>query len=102
MPRAFIPPQLRDLTQGLTEVEAPGVTVRQVVEALETRYPGIAARLCRDGELSPALQVSIDGTRFLAGADGGMLSILLAAPRSIRRWRTKTVIMFQQLSPWEI
>ena len=44
-------------------------TVRAVVAALEQRFPGIAARLCKEGELSPALQVSIDGTLSRRGLD---------------------------------
>jgi molybdopterin converting factor small subunit len=69
MPRVFIPVQLRDLTSGDGEVEASGETVRAVVADLEARFPGIAARLCKDGELSPALQVSIDGTLSRRGLD---------------------------------
>jgi sulfur-carrier protein len=60
MARVFIPPQLRDLTGGAAQVEAAGETVREVVDALEAQFPGLRARLCRDGELAPALQVSVD------------------------------------------
>ncbi len=60
MARVFIPPQLRDLTSGAGEVSADGGTVREVIDALEMRFPGIRERLCRDGELAPALQVSVD------------------------------------------
>ena len=60
MARVFIPPQLRDLTSGAGEVSADGATVREVVEALEVQFPGLRARLCRDDELAPALQVSVD------------------------------------------
>lgn len=69
MPRVFIPPQLRDMTGGLAEVEAAGVSVREIVAALDQRFPGIAQRLCQQGELSPALQVSIDGTLSRRGLD---------------------------------
>ena len=60
MAKVFIPPQLRDLTGGAGEVSADGATVREVVEALETQFPGLRSRLCRDGELAPALQISVD------------------------------------------
>ena len=60
MAQVFIPPQLRDLTRGAARVQAAGPTVREVIAALEIAYPGIAARLCPNGELNPALQVSID------------------------------------------
>jgi molybdopterin synthase sulfur carrier subunit len=62
MPRVFIPAQLRDVTGGLAEVEAEGATVRELIAALEGRFPGIQGRLCSGDDLSPALQVSIDGT----------------------------------------
>lgn len=61
MATAFIPHQLRDLTAGQAQLEVPAGTVREAVEALEQAFPGIKARLCRDDELSPALQVTVDG-----------------------------------------
>jgi molybdopterin synthase sulfur carrier subunit len=69
MPRVFIPAQLRDLTGGQPEIEVAGSTVRQVVEKLDQQFPGMRGRLCADGELSPALQVSIDGTFSRRGLD---------------------------------
>jgi molybdopterin synthase sulfur carrier subunit len=69
MPRVYIPPQLRELTGGIAEVEVGGTTVREVVTALDNRYAGIAGRLCQGGELSSALQVSIDGTLSRRGLD---------------------------------
>jgi sulfur-carrier protein len=69
MPRVFIPAQLRELTGGAAEIEVAGETVRAVVAALDARFPGIAERLCKEGELSPALQVSIDGTLSRRGLD---------------------------------
>jgi sulfur-carrier protein len=69
MPRVYIPPQLRELTGGTAEVEVDGGSVREVVAALDIRYAGIAGRLCQSGELSPALQVSIDGTLSRRGLD---------------------------------
>jgi molybdopterin synthase sulfur carrier subunit len=36
--------------------------LRQIVAALDDRYPGIAARLARDdGSLAPGIAVSVDG-----------------------------------------
>jgi sulfur-carrier protein len=69
MARVFIPAQLRDLTAGQAEIEVAGSTVRALVEALEKQYPGMSDRLCSGGELSPALQVSIDGTFSRRGLD---------------------------------
>ena len=69
MPRVFIPVQMRDLTDGQAELEIVGATVREVVIGLEQQFPGIAERLCKDGELSPVLQISIDGTLSRRGLD---------------------------------
>ena len=69
MPRVFIPAQLRDLTGAKAEVEIAGATVREVVSNLDGQFPGIAERLTSDGELAPALQVSIDGTLSRRGLD---------------------------------
>lgn len=69
MPTVFIPFQLRELTGGLAEVEAAGETVRGIVRALDARFPGTEARLCHGGELSPSLQVSIDGMLSRRGLD---------------------------------
>jgi molybdopterin converting factor small subunit len=69
MPRVFIPVQLRDLTGARAELEVAGVTVREIVAELERGCPGIAQRLCQQDELSPALQVSIDGTLSRRGLD---------------------------------
>ena len=35
-------------------------TVREVIEVLDLRFPGMKERLCKGEELSPSLQVSID------------------------------------------
>jgi molybdopterin synthase sulfur carrier subunit len=61
MARVHIQPQLRDLTDGKAEVDAPGATLREVITALDAAHPGIAARLVREGQLLPSLAVSIDG-----------------------------------------
>ena len=60
MPLVFIPAQLRGLTGGEAQIELPAGSVREVVEALEVRFPGIKERLCQRDELAPGLQLSID------------------------------------------
>ena len=55
----FIPPQLQRLT-GAAQVEIEGGTVREVVEQMEKRFPGVGERLFDNGQLSPALQLSVD------------------------------------------
>jgi len=60
MPVIFIPTQWRDLTGGVTRVEVEGGDVREAVEALELRFPGVKGRLCRGDSLAPGLQVCVD------------------------------------------
>ncbi len=62
MVTVFIPPLLRDAAEGLQEVEVAATTVRQVVAALDQRFPGIRDRLCAGDELRPGLAVAINGT----------------------------------------
>lgn len=61
MAKVFIPSQWRDLTGGLAEIEVAGNSLRQIVAALDDRFPGVAARLGDDGGLARGLAVSIDG-----------------------------------------
>ena len=67
MPTVFIPPPLRELTGGTAEIVVIGETVRQVVDALDRRFPGIQARLCRGDSLAPGIQVSIDSVMSTRG-----------------------------------
>lgn len=67
MPRAFIPPLLRPLTGGVSEVEVEGSNVRQVIAALDERFPGIRERLCEGDHLRPGLAVAVDGRMSSVG-----------------------------------
>jgi sulfur-carrier protein len=60
MATVFIPPLIRDLTGGQAKVSIPGESVREVIDELETRFPGIAARLCEDGRIRPGMSVFVD------------------------------------------
>ena len=60
MARVFIPAQMRDLTGGETEVEAPGNNLRQIIAALEEKFPGLSDRVLREGKIAPGLAISID------------------------------------------
>jgi molybdopterin synthase sulfur carrier subunit len=60
MPLVFIPAQLRGLTGGKAQIELAAGSVREMVEGLEARFPGIKERLCQGDELAPGLQLSID------------------------------------------
>ena len=61
MVRVFLPPLVRELTEGKDEVEAEGSNVRQVVASLEARFPGIRDRLCVGDDIKPGLAVAVDG-----------------------------------------
>lgn len=61
MATVWIPSLLRDLCGGDRVIEVPGRTVRQVIDALDARCPGMRDRLLADGELRPDLAVSVDG-----------------------------------------
>jgi sulfur-carrier protein len=60
MPVVWIPSQLRGLTGGQEKLSVPGLTVRQVVDELEQRFPGIKARLCDAQGLRPGIAVAVD------------------------------------------
>lgn len=51
---------MRDLTGGQETVTVAAATVRQVVDELERRYPGVKARLCDDDRLRPGVAVAVD------------------------------------------
>ena len=60
MATIFIPAQLRTLTAGIEQLEMDVHNVREVINLLEQKFPGIRDRLCQQDQLSPSLQVSID------------------------------------------
>ena len=61
MPHVAIPSLMRNLTAGEEQVTVPGTTVREVIDNLEHRYPGVKARLCEEGRIKPGIAVYIDG-----------------------------------------
>jgi molybdopterin synthase sulfur carrier subunit len=67
MPIVFIPTPWRDLTGGAAEIAVEGSTVREVVDALDGRFPGIKQRLCRGDSLAPGLHVSINDVMTTRG-----------------------------------
>ncbi len=60
MPHIFIPPSLRRHTGGQRSVEVAGDTVREVIDRLDERFPGIKTRLCEGDRLKPGLSVAVD------------------------------------------
>ena len=63
----WIPALVRDLTRGTAQVHVSGATLRQVIDNLECRYPGLKARLCQDDGLVPHVAAFVDGRRAWLG-----------------------------------
>ncbi len=61
MPVVGIPSLLRDLTNGERSVSVEGNTVREVIDNLEQRFPGLKERLCDGDQLRPSIAVVVDG-----------------------------------------
>lgn len=61
MPEIWIPALMRDLTAGEAVVKVPGKTIRQVIDNLDQRYPGIHDRLCEEDGLRPNITVMVNG-----------------------------------------
>ena len=61
MPHVAIPSLLRNLTDGEERVTLPGTTIREVIDNLEHRYPGMKARLCEDDRIKPGIAVYVNG-----------------------------------------
>jgi molybdopterin converting factor small subunit len=61
MPTVHIPSLLRGLTGGRDQVDVPGKTVREVIDALDRAYPGLRARLLDGNRLRANVAVAIDG-----------------------------------------
>ena len=60
MPLVFIPPLLKPLCEGESVVEVQAGNVRQVIDELESRFPGVRDRLCEGNDLKPGLTVAVD------------------------------------------
>ena len=77
-----LPALLRPLADGADVVEASGATLRAVIDDLDRRHPGLAARIIDAGAIRPDVMVAIDAdeVRDLDAAvpDGGEVHILPA------------------------
>ena len=80
-----IPPTLRPEVGGERQVTASGSTVRELLEDLIGRFPGLRTQLVEDDELAPFVNVYVEGedVRTLDGLDtpveNGSTVILLPA-----------------------
>jgi len=63
----WIPSLLRNLTGGASQIEVAGGTVREVIEQLEARHPGIKERLVADDRLRPNVALVINGENSKLG-----------------------------------
>jgi molybdopterin synthase sulfur carrier subunit len=67
-----IPTPLRRVTDGQDKVDTEGETLKQIIDSMESQYPGIKERLCDgDGNLRNFVNVYVNGedVRFLDGVD---------------------------------
>ncbi len=65
-----IPTPLRRVTNGVDKVDAEGDTLDQIIDSLDSQYPGIKGRLCdEDGNLRNFVNVYVNGedVRFMRG-----------------------------------
>jgi sulfur-carrier protein len=66
-----MPPTLRTETGGERQVPAAGDTVRELLDDLISRFPGLRSQLVEDEELAPFVNVYVEGedVRMLEGLD---------------------------------
>ena len=57
----FVPTMLQTMTNGVKQIDMEADNVRQVIDRLETLYPGIKDRLIESGQIRSNLAVAIDG-----------------------------------------
>ena len=72
MTTVLVPTPLRRLTGGQARVDVPGATVEEVVQNLETTYPGFGERLLDgNGQIKRFINVFVneDEIRTLQGAE---------------------------------
>jgi molybdopterin converting factor small subunit len=80
-----IPPTLRAETNGEREVRAEGATVRELLDDLMSRFPGLRTQLVEDDDIAPFVNVYVEGedVRTLDGIEtpvaAGSTVILLPA-----------------------
>jgi sulfur-carrier protein len=80
-----IPPTLRAEVGGERQVTAEGGTIRELLDDLTSRFPGLGAQLIEDGDIAPFVNVYVEGedVRTLDGletpVEAGSTVILLPA-----------------------
>jgi len=61
MATVWIPPLMRDITQGKREIKIEANSVRQLIERLNKKYPGIKDRLIEENRLRANIALVVDG-----------------------------------------
>ena len=61
MVTVYVPTMLQSMTGGVKQVQVEAANVRQVINQLEERFPGIKDRLMEGNQVRPNLSVAIDG-----------------------------------------
>jgi molybdopterin converting factor small subunit len=56
-----IPPTLRSETGGEREVHAAGSTVRELLDDLVSRFPGLRSQLVDEDDIAPFVNVYVEG-----------------------------------------
>ncbi|MFN2627713.1 MAG: MoaD/ThiS family protein [Gaiellaceae bacterium] len=56
-----IPPTLRTETGGERQVPAEGGTVRELLDDVMSRFPGLRSQLVEDNEVAPFVNVYLEG-----------------------------------------
>ena len=67
-----IPSQLRNLTDGVREMDIDGSTVRELIDGLESKHPGLKEKLIdKEAKLSAYINVYVNSeeVRHLNGLD---------------------------------
>ena len=66
-----IPSLMRDLTNEKSQVEITGTTIRELLDNMESEFPGVKERLCHkdDGieRINPYIGVYVDGVLIERG-----------------------------------
>ena len=57
----FVPTMHQTMTDGVKQIDMEADNVRQVIDRLETLYPGMKDRLIESGQIRSNLAVAIDG-----------------------------------------
>ena len=67
MVTVWIPSLLRSLTGGVTQIELEAGSLRELIDRLDERHPGIKDRLVGDDRVKPNIAVVVNGVNSRSG-----------------------------------